>query len=97
MDEIPTDEVVIASWQRTADYWAKRSKRVEAENGRLRSALTEIQDVISGALTVQRPLLAVVGEIADAALDTILAPTNRPTQPYENHSGENDETTTSMG
>jgi hypothetical protein len=36
-DEIPTDEAVIASWQQTADYWAARAKRAEAENERLRS------------------------------------------------------------
>lgn len=35
---------------------------------RLRTALTEIQDVISGTLTVQRPLLDVVSEIVTSAL-----------------------------
>ena len=45
-----------------------RYRDEEQEVGRLRSALMEIQDVISGTLTVQRPLLDVVSEIATLAL-----------------------------
>jgi hypothetical protein len=42
--------------------------QLQAENERLRAALTEIRDVISGTLTVQRPLLDVVSEIVTKAL-----------------------------
>jgi hypothetical protein len=38
------------------------------DNERLRAALCEILAVVSGTLTVHRPLLAVVSEIADAGL-----------------------------
>jgi hypothetical protein len=38
------------------------------DNERLRATLCKIRAVVSGVLTVNRPLLAVVSEIADAAL-----------------------------
>ena len=36
-DEIPTDQTVIQSWMRTADYWHARALRFEAERDALRA------------------------------------------------------------